>query len=381
MTCKKTKNTAFVIISCLCLIVALAITLFPRHNDAEKWTPGKPFPLEDIIIGVIHVDDASSGYSYAHDAAIRLMQKTVNLQDTQIIRKFNVNEADPLMVDHAMRDCIDQGANIIVATSWGHRDVCAKLAELYPHVLFTNATGDKHNAVNFTNYFGRIYQARYLSGIVAGLKTKSNRIGFVAAMGKENSEVTSGINAFARGIESVNPDARVHVKVTNSWFDPNGERQATHRLLDEGCDVIAQHCNTPDPQQVAESAGALGIGFNSDMSQSAPKAVLTSVIWKWEVYYIHLLQSVLDGSFTTTPYLGGLKDGMVDLTPLNTALVDSSIESAVASAREEIENGVFDVFDGALLTNDGRSFGKPGESLSDADIVSGMNWYYHTIVE
>lgn len=377
----KSKSTKMLFLAIAVICAAAALTLYSRHSDKSEWMSGKPLPKDNIVIGIIHVDDASSGYSYAHDNAIRFMQQQFALSDEQIIRKFNVNDSDTLMLDYAMRDCINQGANVIIATSWGHRDMCEKLAELYPNVLFTNATGDKHNAANFTNYFGRMYQARYLSGIVAGLKTRTNNLGFVAAMDKTNSEVTSGVNAFARGVESVNPEARVHVRVTNSWYDPNGERHATQRLLDGGCDVIAQHCNTPDPQQVAEKSGFWGIGFNSDMMPFAPKAVLASVVWKWEVYYLSLVQSIIDGTFTTTPYLGDLKDGMIDLTPLNPALTDSSMEQAVAQAKKRLQDGVFDVFDGVLMTNDGRTIGKRGEPLSDAAILQGMHWYYHTVVE
>lgn len=353
-----------------------------KEEAKPAWKPGMPLPRESVKLGVIHVDDVTSSYSLAHDRGLQIMMQQLGLEETQIIRKLNVNDADRLMIEIMMRECIAEGANIIVGTSWGHMDVCEKLSRQYPNVIFVNATGFKHNATNFTNYFGRIYQARYLSGIVAGLKTHTGNIGFVAAMGKENCEVTSGINAFALGVESVRPQARIHVRVTHSWFDPAGERQAAQKLLDSGCDVIAQHCNAPDPQIQAEKAGAWGIGYNSDMSEFAPQAVLASVIWKWETYYIHLVQSVIDGSFTTTPYLGGMKEGMVDITPLAVNITDSEMAIAVEKARAKLdaENG-FNVFDGMLKTNDGRVMGTPGGTLSDEQIGKEMHWYYHTVIE
>ena len=124
-------------------------------------------------------------------------------------------------------------------------DTCEQLAAEYPDVIFSHATGYKSNGTNFNNYFGRIYQARYLAGIAAGMKTTTNKLGYVSAMGQENSECTGGINAFAMGAYSVNPDCEVYVKVTNSWYDPEGETQAAQALIDAGCDVIAQHCDTP----------------------------------------------------------------------------------------------------------------------------------------
>jgi basic membrane protein A len=247
-------------------------------------------------------------------------------------------------------------------------------------VIFAHATGYKYNDTNFTNYFGRVYQARYLSGIAAGLKTETGKIGYVAAMGKDNSEVTGGINAFALGVESVNPDARVFVKVTHSWFDPMGETNAARQLLALGCDVITQHCDTPNPLVEAEREGKWGIGYNSDMRREAPEAVITSVIWNWGVYYTWLVQSVIGGSFTTTPYFGGIREGIVDIASLSHLAAPQSA-GAIAAARQRMESGAFNVFDGVLETNDGRTIGGAGTTLQDEVITGGMDWYYRNIRE
>jgi basic membrane protein A len=260
-------------------------------------------------------------------------------------------------------------------------NVCEKLAAEYPGVVFAHASGYKSNESNFTNYFGRVYQARYLSGIAAGLLTKSGKLGYVAAMDKTNSEVTGGLDAFALGVESVNPDARMYVRGTNSWFDPAGEQQAALRLLEEGCDVIAQHCDTSVPQLEAEKAGVWGIGYNSDMSADAPNAVLTSVIWNWHVYYTYLINGIMDGSFTTTPYFGGLAEGMVDITPLSGKLSAPEIAQAVADARERLLNGKTDVFYGVMETNGGQKIGVPDNSLPDDEITGGIDWYYRNVIE
>jgi len=261
-------------------------------------------------------------------------------------------------------------------------DTCEKLAQEFPSVVFAHGTGYKYNDTNFTNYFGKVYQARYLSGIAAGMKTKTNKIGFVAAWGTENSEVTGGINAFARGVEKVNSKARIYVKVTHSWFDPMGEAFASRTLIAEGCDVIAQHCDTPTPQIEAERTGVWGIGYNTDMSADAPAAVITSVLWRWSAYYTYLVQSVIDGTFTTAPWYGSLKDGVVDLALLNKN-IPLNIETAriIDEERRRIESGAFDVFGGIMETNKGKSIGKEGGNMSDDEIRNGMNWYYRTVVE
>ena len=278
-----------------------------------------------------------------------------------------------------MRECVEEGCNIIFATSWGFMDTCEALAEEFPDVIFSHGTGYKSNGTNFNNYFGRIYQARYLAGIAAGLKTESNKLGYVAAMGQENSEVTGGINAFAMGAYSVNPDCEVYVKVTNSWFDPEGETQAAQALVDLGCDVIAQHCDTPNPQTVAEQNGVWGVGYNSDMSKDAPGAVLTSVMWDWSVYYTQAVQSVIDGTWTGENYFGGMADGLVDIAPLSDLCAEGTQE-AVDAARKQITEEGFNVFDGVIETNDGSTVGAEGSTLSDADITGSMNWYFKNVV-
>jgi basic membrane protein A len=216
-----------------------------------------------------------------------------------------------------MRELIAGGANIIFATSRDYMDSCEKLAQEFPLVVFAHAAGNKHNDKNFTTYSGMAYQPEYLSGIVAGLLTKTGKIGYVAPWGEENSEVTGILNAFALGVERVNPEAGIYIRITGSRFDPEGETTATRTLIAEECDVIGQAVDSPAPQIEAGRAGVLGIGFNTDMSADAPEAVFTSVLYNWGVYYTALVQSVIDGTFTTTPYFGSVTDGMVGLSPLN----------------------------------------------------------------
>lgn len=361
------------------LLLCLACLTGCQISESEQWSPGKPLDSDKIVIGVIYLDEAKGGWSYSHELGIREARQAFGLRDEQIIRKFNVSDADTGMIEHSIRELIAEGANIVIATSWGFMDVCEQMAAEYPNVIFAHASGYRYNDTNFTNYFGRLYQARYLAGIAAGLRTETGRIGFVAAQGSSNSEVTGGLNAFAMGVESVNPDAKIYVRVTHSWFDPAGERRAAQRLIDEGCDVIAQHCDTAEPQIAAQEAGIWGIGTNVDMSVRAPDAVLTSVIWNWGAYYIFLIGSVIDGSFTTEPYYGSLADGMVDIAPLNPALAAPGSEAAVAEAKARIISGDFHVFGGVMETNDGRRIGTAGSTLSDSEITGGINWYYHNI--
>jgi len=336
---------------------------------------------ENIKVAVIHIGNPAdgSGYTYAHDQGIVGMQKALNLSDSQIIRKNNVNDTDPTATETAILEAIEEGANIVFGTSWGYMDTLEALAEEYPEVIFSHGSGYKSNGSNFNNYFGRIYQARYLSGIAAGLKTEKNLIGYVAAMGQENSEVTGGIDAFAMGVYSVNPDAKVYVKVTNSWYSPEEETNAAKALLAEGCDVIAQHCDTPNPQLEAEKAGAFGIGYNSDMSKDAPKATITSAVWNWTAYYTWAVENAINGTWTGENYFGGMKDGLIAISPLNESIAAEGTKEAIAKAEKEILDGNFNVFDGVIETNDGKTVGEEGKTLDDGTITGGINWYFKTV--
>ncbi len=334
----------------------------------------------DIKVGVLYISDPSegSGYSYTHDLGIQGMQENLGLNSDQIERKI-VDDSDAAATEKAIKECIDDGCKIIFTTSWGYMETTAEMAEQYPDVYFSHGTGYLSNGKNFNNYFGRIYQARYLSGIVAGMNTKSNKIGYVAAQDSSNSEVTGGIDAFAIGVESVNPDAKIYVVVTNSWYDPDKEKAASEQLLDMGCDVMAQHCDTAYPQTLAQDRGVYGIGYNSDMSKETPNSCLTSVIWNWSAYYTSAVKSVMNGTWDGSNYYGGMAEGLVGITNLADFAADGTQEK-VDEATAAILSGESNVFDGVLETNTGETVGSAGSTLDDATITGGINWYYRNVV-
>ena len=357
----------------------------PERSEGSAWFGASSDPLpaiavEDLKVGVIHITDPAegSGYTYTHDQGIVGMQENIGLKPEQIIRKNNVNDQDASAIETAILECIEEGCQVIFATSWGYMDTCEAIAEEYPEVILSHGTGYKSNGANFNNYFCRIYQARYLTGIAAGLKTKTNKIGYVAAQNSENSEVTGGCDAFAMGVYSVNPDAEVYVKVTGSWFDPEGEKQAAEALIAEGCDVIGQHCDTPNPQLAAEEKGVWGVGYNSDMSKDAPKAVLTSTVWDWSAYYTAAVQRVIAGEWNGQNYFGGMADGLVAYSPLSDLCEEGTAE-AIDAVQQKIMSGEWDVFTGPIEDNQGNVVCAEGEKLDDATITGGINWYFKNV--
>lgn len=349
-------------------------------NTAETTAAAAGIAKEYIKVGVLYISDPAegSGYSYTHDLGIQGMQENLGLSSDQIVRKI-VDDSDAQATEASIRECIDEGCNVIFSTSWGYMETTAAMAEEYPDIYFSHGTGYMSNGKNFNNYFGRIYQARYLSGIVAGMNTKSNLIGYVAAQDSSNSEVTGGIDAFAIGVASVNPDAKINVIITNSWYDPEKEEAASRQLLDMGCDVMAQHCDTAYPQTLAQERGVYGIGYNSDMSKETPDSCLTSVIWNWSAYYTSAVKSIIDGSWDGSNYYGGMAEGLVGITNLASFAAEGTQEK-VDEATAAILSGQSNVFDGVMTTNTGETIGQEGSTLDDATITGGINWYYHNVV-
>ena len=175
--------------------------------------------------------------------------------------------------ERAIRGFAEEGNNLIIATSFGYGPAVLAVAPQFPDIQFIHISGYQV-AENVSTGFGKIEEPRYVSGFVAGKMSASGNLGYVAAF--PIPEVIRGINAFTLGVRAANPEATVSVVWTNTWYDPQVESSAAQALLDGGADVIAQHQDTPGPQQAAEAAGKYGVGYNVDMSELAPDAVLTS---------------------------------------------------------------------------------------------------------
>ena len=391
MTLKRITKAFAIIVACMMLVACTNNTQLDDYavntksdvsssKSKDDTSSSKGISKDKIKVGVLHLSDPEegSGYTYTHDIGIQGMKQNLGLSDEQIVRKNNVSDSDDEEIKKAIKDCIDEGCNIIFTTSWGYMNVTAQMAEEYPNVYFSHGTGYMSNGKNFNNYFGRMYQARYLSGIVAGMNTKTNKIGYVAAMGTDNSEVTSGIDAFALGIYSVNLQAQVYVKVTNSWYAPQKEEEAAKQLLDMDCDVIAQHCDTSYPQTLAQERGVYSIGYNSDMSKNAPEACLCSVVWNWSAYYTTAVQSIIDGTWDGSNYYGGMSENLVNVTSVAN-FATAGTQEKVNEAKQQILTGKNGVFDGAIETNTGEIIGTAGSTLDDATITGAMNWYFKTV--
>lgn len=337
-----------------------------QNTETTDTTQGKGIPAEDIKVGFLYVGPiGDEGYSYAHNQGRLALENELGVKTVYL---ENVPEnAD---CEKSIRDLIDQGCNVIYATSFGHMEWTAEVAKEYPNVYFGHATGYMYGD-NLSCYMGRVYEARYLSGIAAGMKTKANKIGYVAAM--PIPEVIRGINAFTLGVQSVNSDATVQVLWTNSWYDPAMEKSAAIEMINNGCDVIAQHCDSTGPQIAAEENGVFAVGYNAPTYDAAPDAYLTAPLFNWGAYYIHDVQNIINGTRTAENYWEGLKSGMVDLDELSPNCAQGT-QGAVDNARAAIEDGSFFVFTGPIKDQNGEVKVADGAKMSDDELTS-WTWF------
>ncbi len=337
----------------LVLVVVLALSMVACAPAANE---------EVFKVGAIYINSKNdtAGYTYAHHNGITTAMKSLGMDvDKQLVIVDEVPE-DKQAVRAAIDTLIGKGAKIIFGISFGYIDAMEEAAKDYPDVIFSHGTGYKSNETNFNNYFGRIYQARYLAGIAAGLKsleTGNNNVGYVAAHTTDYAETASGINGFALGVQSVNPNAKIYVKNLNNWADEVNEKAYAEELINSyNCGVISQHCDSAQPQIAAQNAGVFGCGYNSNMTPDAPKAHLTAAIWNWNVYYATAIKAAQEcgeaKNFVTqmggSAYYGGLKEGFVDVSPLSENCV-AGTDKAIDAVRALMVSGEWDVFSGVKL--------------------------------
>ncbi len=344
-----------------CAVVAAAVLAGCGKKKEE------PLIGKDLKVGFIYISPiGDAGWTYAHDQGRKEVEKLPFVKIARGVENVGEN-ADATRV---LTQLAVQGYNLIFATSYGYMEQTLQAAEQFPDVIFMHCSGYK-TAPNMSTYFGKMYQARYLTGLVAGKMTKSNLIGYVAA--HPIPEVIRGINAFTLGVREVNPEAVVRVVWTYTWFDPPKEKRAAESLLEVGADVIAQHQDTPGPQQAAQEAGKFSIGYNVDMSRFAPEAQLTSAIWNWGVVYTAVAKEVHDGTWTNTPIWWGIDSGLVGIAPLG-PMVPDDVRALVEDKKGKIISGELKIFRGPVKGQKGETVIPAGKILSDQELFS-MNYF------
>jgi basic membrane protein A len=342
-------------------LLALALLLvLPQFSAAAG-------AKEKVKVGFIYVGPVGdAGWTWAHDQGRKEMEKLPFVEPSTFIESVPEGAESERVITGLVR----KGHNLVFTTSFGYMDATLDVAKRNKDVVFMHCSGYK-SAENVGNYFGRMYEPRYLSGIVAGKMTKAKVIGYVAAF--PIPEVIRGINAFTLGVRSVNPAAQVRVVWTQTWFDPGVERDAADSLLDVGADVLTMHQDAPATLQAAEARGAYVIGYNSDMRSFAPKSFLTAPVWNWGPLYTKIAQEVHDGTWKSESIWWGMQHDLVKLAPISDK-VPAAVKQLVEEKTAAIKAGKLHPFSGPIKDQDGKVQVAAGSAPSDGELL-GMSYF------
>ena len=243
-----------------------------------------------------------------------------------------------------------------------------QVAKQFPNVYFEHATGYK-TSKNVKNYTARFYEGRYLAGMLAAATTKTNILGYVAAL--PIPEVFQGINAYTLGARAVNPNIEVRVVWTSSWYDPGKEADATKALIGMKADVITHHTNSTAVASTCEEAKVPVISYNSAMHKAAPTMLLGGVVHRWEEYYTNEIQKVLDGKWDNTPVWGGANVHMIELADM-TPKAPENVASRIKATYAKLEKGEFHPFTGPVVSNEGKVMIPEGKVATDEELQQMM---------
>lgn len=363
------KLPVFLLTVCVIMVVVMAL-----GKAAPGATPVE-ISVKPLCVGVVYVSGiGDGGWSEAHYNGFKSLED----MDLNLINKENVSDRDDSVIA-AVDDLARQGAKVIFTTSVDYGPYMAQCAEKHPGIMFYHCTGND-TAANLATYLGRIYQARYLTGIAAGAETRTNEIGYVASF--PIPEVLRGINAFTLGARSVNPDVVVRVEWTGAWENADAETKAVNRLLRYPIDVLAQHQNTATPVSALEAAGRRDIravGYNLDRSGDFPDIYLTAAVWNWGAFYRSRLQEYLIGQFSPRNYWEGIETGIVDIVQPGIPW-KQGVSEKIEIARQQMLSGEWDVFYGPITDNEGVLRVAKGETLTDEYLLRDLDWFVEGVV-
>ena len=334
---------------------------------------------DDLVVGFIYVGPKDDfGYN---QAAYEGSEAVAAMDGVTVLQAENVPETSE--AEAVMESMIDDGATLIFATSYGHLEFAANLAEKHPDVVFVHQGGlEGEDLPNLGTYFGTVYEPVYTAGIAAGAASETGTLGYVYAF--PIPQTLANINAFTLGAQSVNPDIETITISTGSWCDPGLQAEAAKSLLDQGVDVITQHQDcTKTIIEAAEAAGAYSVGYHADASELAPEGWLTGSEWDWDALYVDIVETVAAGEFAGSPYDGDFRVGLQTgdnpfvQSPYGPSVSDDTI-ALIDEAREAFVGGG-SPFAGPVSDQDGTEVYAEGEQPT-YDEVETMDFFVEGVV-
>ena len=337
-------------------------------TEMEKTVPAvmKATPIKDLKIGFIFLHDENSTYDKNFMDAAKAVQAEYKLTDEQVIFKVNIPEGNECY--DAAIELVDEGCDIIFADSFGHEPYMIKAAKENPDVQFCHATGTSSQIAlvpNFHNAFASIYEGRFLAGVAAGMKlnemiaagkitAEQAKMGYVGAY--PYAEVKSGFTSFYLGAKSVCPSVTMEVKYTNSWFDIALEKESALALIKNGCVLISQHADSEGAPKACEENNIPNVAYNVNTAvelKCENTAIISSKI-NWAPYFKLMIDSAVAGKAIPTDWCGGIKEGSVELTALNTKAAAEGTQAKLDEIKAQFEAGTLKVFDTNNFTVGGK---------------------------
>jgi basic membrane protein A len=324
--------------------------------------PVKMFKVAFVYTGTVN----DKGWTQAQDQGRRYLEKLFSGVETSCVEAVNPGDDAELM----LAELAEKGNRVIFATDASYSDAVLKVAKRYPKTVFMVCSGAK-TAPNVGVYAGRMYQPRYLAGLVAGKMTGQGLIGYVAA--EPGAEEIRDIDAFALGVQKVNPKATVQVVWTHSRLEPQYEKDAVKSLIRDGADIIVQQRDDPSVRPPASERAIHFIGSDGDLSQQAPLDDLVSTGWNWGPIFAATVKAVQDGTWSSGQVWGDMSNHTDDLTPLN-PIIPEGVGALVASQKNQLLLGTKDVFVGPLRDQRGVVRLKSGKRFTDNQLLN-LNWF------
>ena len=348
----------------------------PAPSAAASTAPAqKAFTAGFIYVG----PKGDYGYNQAHAQGAAVVAKMPGIK---VREEENVPETED--VQKTMESMIElDGASVIFPTSFGYFDPhILKVAKKYPNVTFLHCGGmyqEGKHPPNVGSYFGYIDEAQYVAGIVAGLTTKSNKLGFIAA--KPIPQVLRNINSFTLGARSVNPKATTAVVFTGDWSLPVKEAEAANSLADQGVDVLTMHVDSPKViVETAEKRGIFVSGYHADQSALAPKGYLTGAEWNWGKVYSDYVTWIKAGQSYPHLLRGGFKEGFIKMSPYGPA-VSAAAKAKADEAKAKLTDGSLVIYTGPIKDNTGKVVIPAGTAQKQTDIeLEKMNYLVEGVV-
>lgn len=329
---------------------------------------------EPLKVGFVYIGSiGDNGWTYAHNEGRQEMKKYFK---GKIRTTFVENVAEGADAERVITQLAKAGNKVIFTTSFGYMDATLKVAERFPNVVFEHATGYKRTK-NVGTYALRTYEGRYISGVAAGLLTKSNTIGYIGTF--PIAEVIRDIDATYMGAKSVNPNIKLKIVWTNTWYDQSKETNAANTLMDQGADVLIQHTDSNAPLIATQKRGVKAIGQGTDQSHFAPVSHLFSVRHHWAPFYINTVQQVMNGTWTSQNLWSGFRDNLLQLVSFNPTL-SKDVRAKIEETLADIKSGKIKIFTGPIKDNTGEVAVPEGHSLSDEELTK-INWYVQGITD